>query len=60
MEVIVSVDGYETLTDREAVRKAERLNLKKGVVMTYDQAVRKLFLNYIQKREAGQGITFAS
>jgi hypothetical protein len=34
MEVIVSVDGYETLTDQEAVRKAERLNLKKGVVMT--------------------------
>jgi hypothetical protein len=31
-EVIVSVDGYETLTDREAVRKVERLNLKKGLL----------------------------
>ncbi|XP_044398580.1 protein TIC110, chloroplastic [Triticum aestivum] len=52
-EAILSVDGYNA-DRREAVRKAAQgLNLKKEAAMTiFSKAVRKLFLNYIQKAKA--------
>ncbi|CAM0956673.1 unnamed protein product [Alopecurus aequalis] len=52
-EAIVSVDGYDA-DRRVAVRKAaQSLNLKKEAAMTiFSKAVRKLFLNYIQKAKA--------
>ncbi|KAM3408724.1 hypothetical protein ACQJBY_001662 [Aegilops geniculata] len=52
-EAILSVDGYNA-DRREAVRKAaQSLNLKKEAAMTiFSKAVRKLFLNYIQKAKA--------
>ncbi|KAM0854929.1 hypothetical protein ACQ4PT_050107 [Festuca glaucescens] len=52
-EAIVSVDGYNA-DRREAVRKAaQSLNLKKEAAMTiFSKAVRKLFLNYIQRAKA--------
>ncbi|GJM91094.1 hypothetical protein PR202_ga07435 [Eleusine coracana subsp. coracana] len=53
MEAIASVDGYDA-NRREAVRKAaQSLNLKKESVMAiFSKAVRKLFLNYIQRAKA--------